>query len=1227
MSKKLRVLSTLILIACLLGANSAAFGQGTNLGSIRGTVTDPNGAALPGAQVQVTDLATNITTTVKTNDEGNYEAANLKFGSYRVSVGNTGFKTAVINEVVVRGSTTVRADAALEVGGTAEEITVQAEAGVIQTELPTITNTLSNQQLVQLPRDSRDINQFLFLNPNITQGVNEDSFKFIGAQSYGANFSLDGQRTNGGIFGASTLSQPSLESIGELTVLSNNFTAEYSGIANIRVVTKRGGSKYHGSLFYNNRNSALAAWRIQDKRSLATFTPTPALREFPTPYFNLNETGGSFSGPIPFGKKTFFLGSYERRWDVAPVQYRPTGTRPPHVSLLNGDFRLMAPASRPVVPAEVVSLLTPAELENNTFLFTEPGNPPIVTRRFNTIPQRLLNPIAINYVRNFYPQSSPSAPIDPLNGRLIDFFHAESGLITRDLVTGRIDHDFSERDKFYAVYNFQKRDGTRTQVAANFPAFGTAEETTRNHTLSLSYTRLVGQSFVNELRGGFNIQNRFVGSRITTREFLTTIGFNEQEIAAYGSGAGDLLLDLPGHPTFVIGSFLQIPAAGNSAYRPQDQNLITFGDTATLIRGNHTFKAGVDFVQNKANDASVITRNNPRGTLNYPTNTSGFARFLLGLAPTNVQIVSDVRPPLEVQNWENGFFFLDDWKVHPKLTLNLGLRYELITPFIEENDVFLNFQPDVAGPTGKKGRFVVPSTDTLKYVDERIKAYGVVTAAEAGVSRGLVNTDTNNFAPRLGASFRVTDKSVVRGGWGVFYPTSAAQLVRDTLGRPGFNQRLTRTGTAANPLSGLPGGINPRGITPFAGGGIDTLQGGAPAFAAIPKDLQSPRVDQFNVTFEQEVGWDTGLRVSYLGTRMRNLVAGFDLNMIAPSDVPFGTRTSTGAFCNPDNQNCVLSAADRARLPFPDFGDFIAIYQNFGTGKSNALQFELNRRFVRGLTINATYTLLDQQGSGLDVGASSIGGTVYNQFNPNNDYARDAFVSRHRFVTYGVFDVPFGKRRSYGKDMPGALDAVVGGWQLSWNAFAKTGTGFTPFWSCGNCGGGTGRVYPGNIASSFPDAVGAFEGQGSFRGNLIEGANPILNQGDQFFNPAAFGLPTTGADVFDNPAVAKRNELTGPGTWGANLGLRKHFRFNETTRLEVGADFNNVFNHPMKSPLSLYFANLGRFFIRVNQTNGQVEVDPTRIERNVDFGRTVFSFGQEGIDPRRLIRLKLRLTF
>ena len=240
--------------------------------------------------------------------------------NYRVSVTAPGFKTASANQVALRGGDIVRTDVELQVGGTSETVEVVATTP-INLETPTVSGTITTRELQDLPRDSRDIYSFLYLNPNITQGVADGSFKFIGAQSYGASFSLDGQRANGGIFGEPTSSQPSFETIGELVVLSNNFTAEYAGVANVRVETRRGGKDYHGSLFYNNKNSALAAWSIGDKRGQAQFTPTPALSAFPTPYFNLNETGGSFSGPFPYSKKTFFMAAYERRWSAAPVPF------------------------------------------------------------------------------------------------------------------------------------------------------------------------------------------------------------------------------------------------------------------------------------------------------------------------------------------------------------------------------------------------------------------------------------------------------------------------------------------------------------------------------------------------------------------------------------------------------------------------------------------------------------------------------------------------------------------------------------------------------------------------------------------------------------------------------------------------------------------------------------------------------------------------------------------
>ncbi len=220
------------------------FAQGTDLGTIRGLVTDSSGAVVPNAKVTVLDLATNTPRETTTNAQGEYRVFGLSSGAYKVSVSAPGMRTVQITGIALNGSDTVNADAVLKVASTNEAVDVLSEAPLVNTEDQTISDTITSRSVIDLPRDSRNVYSFLYLNPNITQSGTDGSFKFLGAQSYGANFSLDGQRSNGGIFGEPTSSQPSLEAVGDINVLSNDFSAEYAGIANIRVTTKRGGSGY-----------------------------------------------------------------------------------------------------------------------------------------------------------------------------------------------------------------------------------------------------------------------------------------------------------------------------------------------------------------------------------------------------------------------------------------------------------------------------------------------------------------------------------------------------------------------------------------------------------------------------------------------------------------------------------------------------------------------------------------------------------------------------------------------------------------------------------------------------------------------------------------------------------------------------------------------------------------------------------------------------------------------
>jgi hypothetical protein len=1222
-----RLFAVLVLLTCIPGAAIPVAAQGTNLGTIRGVITDPDGAVIPRAAVKVTDVATGIALDLTSGEKGEYEAAGLKFGAYEVTVIAQGFRKHVIS-VALNSSETVRADARLEVGQESETVDVVAEGSVIQNESPAISGSLTTRPIIELPRDSRDIYQFLYLNPNITNSAENTGFKFIGAQSYGAAFSVDSQRSNGAIFGEPSNSQPSLEAVGELTVLSNNFTAEYAGIANVRIDTKRGSEDYHGSLFYNNKNSALSAWSFGDKIDLANFEPSPTRPDFPKPYSNLNETGGSFGGPVPFaGDRTFFFTAYERRWNVAPVRFSSVN-RLPGSTLLAGDFSQLPDANKPAVPAAVLDLLTPSEIDNNTILVGE-------SRRFVTIPQRLLNPTVQQLVATYFPDTRGST-LDPL-GRVQDFVQDLSGRTTRDLFTLRVDHDFSGDDKLFAVYNYQRAPARNGIFASGaFPAFGFREDDNTNHTLSVSYTKLFTPTIVNEVRGGFNNQNAFRHAPSTLREYLASIGFGEADIAAYGAVVGPDALDTFGPMAVTIGPYANIPNGGRSVNRDLDQKLITFGDSISVVTSRHTIRGGADFVRNHGFDGFVANRGNPRGLITYSgSNADPLARFLLGLAPNSVGYVAALRGPLDVTNWELGFFAQDEFRVHPNLTLNLGLRYEVITPFVDKNDLLVNFDPTFVDPTtGRKGRFIIPTEAVRDQIDPRIIGYGYTTAEELGISRGLVNADRNNFAPRLGFAWRPTHNDVFRGGYGVVYPTSAAQGIRDALASSPFNQGRTKRSFPDNPLGGWPGGLTPAGVTPLTGGLLNAI-GETPAANVIPLDIQQPRIEQFNFTYEREVGWKTGVRISYLGTRLHNLIGGTDLNLLPPSDMPFGTSTGDGVTPCVPGEDCDLSPADIARRPFPELGSFLASYGNYGTGRTHALQIEVNRRLGSGLMFNASYTLLDQKGSGFDTGNSSLGGTVYNQFQADDDFGREAFVSRHRFVTWGILDLPFGSGKRFGNDWNPWVDHALGDWQLSWNMFAKSGTYFTPFWVCGNCD----PIFPGNVGSEFLDAVGNFAVGTSFR--PVVAGDPQLAGDDPehtFFDSDAFLAPPVGANLLDDPGVARRNALIGPGTWAVNLGIHKTFDLTERVRFELGADLNNAFNHPLFSPSDQTFAYIGDFYLAVDpQTRQLLPIGNTPceetgfegpcVDRNRDFGKIRRSYSQEGIDNRRTIRLRLRLTF
>ena len=1225
---------TLVLfLSLLVCANAYLFGQGTDLGTIRGTVTDQSGAVVPNASVVILDLGTGTARETKTSSRGEYQIFGLKSGNYKVTVSAQGMSTADITGIVLKGSDVIGANAVLKVSTANEQVVVTAEAPTIDTQDQTISNTISHREVIDLPRDSRDVYQFLFLNPNITQGVDSGEFKFLGFQSYGANFTLDGQRATNTIFGSPSTSEPSLEAVGELNVLSNDFSAEYAGIANIRITTKRGESQVHGSVFYNNKNSALAALQIQDQQGIRDFVPTQFASRYPTPYFNFNDFGGSLGGPIPGLKKTWFFLAYERNVLRQPVNI--SNHKLPHPALWTGDFSQLDPSIQPTVPDDIFSQLTPQEVATDTTGTCDPNDH--ADCRFSTIPSRFLNANTQKLIQVYFPKISPAVAVDPETGQIRDLFQTLlPGGSTRDLGTLRIDHDFSDKDHVYGVYNAQALTGTTSPVFSPMTGLGLTQRDIRDNTLSLSYLRTIRNNVINEARGGFNREFNFTHSNTTLQSFLSSIGFDQNAINAYADVVGHSQLSTHGHPLIDLGSnFVAFGRNGDrSTERQQHQYPVTFGDTLTWVIKNHNLKMGADFVRNVAQDGFAASRANPRGRITYRgSDTDPFANFLLGEPASRVFFIQSARPIMDVHNWEQGYFFQDDWKVTPKLTVNLGLRYELISPFVDAHDIMLNFDPTFNNNTG---RFIIASDKTAQFLDPRIAqtTLPVVTAANShlGIGRGLLRTDKNNFAPRVGVALRLGEKSVVRGGYGLYFPTSAAQGIRDPLSTNAFNQTTQKRSLGFNQQQLQPWPF------PLTGGDVvqNTIYTSSLSFNAVPVNLQQPRLQQYNATYERELGLRTSVRFSYLGITSSGLIGGKDLNEIEPSNVPWGTtQDPTGEgigdgvhFCSPDDGDCAPTKAEFARTPYPTLGDYLLSFGNYGHSQSNAFQTQLEHRYSNGLMFNASYTYTDQKSTGIDGGNSSLGGVPYNPFNPERDYTQDAWISRHRFIFYGIYELPVGRGKKFGSGFSRWADTAIGGWQTSFQMFAKTGTAFTPYWTCDNCGNGVRMVGPGNIAVESVDALGDFADFIGYRPLVV--GNYKQHVGDQVFNPNAFAPPPMGADVFNNPGIARKNLLWGPGAWGVNFGLHKDFKFTERLTATLGADFNNIFNHPIRMPDLDFadgsFAYLGGFNIQIDPSTLQPQFRDFNFV-NPDFARLFSTFQQEGVDSRRTVRLRLRITF
>jgi outer membrane receptor protein involved in Fe transport len=1118
-----------LVLSCLLAALAAAapsYAQSV-LGSLRGTVADPQGKFVPGATVLITDESSGVPRTVVTDADGRYEATNLRPGSYRVEVVTTSFKKVERTGVVVKTGAATLADVKLELGAIAETVTVSSDAqNNIVLESPSVSVALDEQQLRDLPRNSRDMQSFLLLNPNVLGG--SDDIQFLGGRTYGVSYVQDGQSSTNAIFGTIGNSAPGLDAIGEIQVLSNSYSAEYGGLAGVVVTTKRGGNAYHGSGFYDYNSDGLNALTYNQKLA-------GAVRGDPNSDTHEHRWGASFGGPL-IENKTFFFANYEGSNQKAI--YGGSRANVPTQAMRNGDFS-----------GTTIALRDP--LTGQPF----PGN---------VIPANRLDPSAQKIINFFYPLPNQGTLATGMG--IYQQFVPETR--NRERADLRIDHEASKNDSLFLRGSYQHRDPNSIQFEAGNALTNVGIRDTNLTTYSVigGWTKILSPTRVNEFRVGYNFDESNQESQYNVHAVNAQLGL-ENPPSVDASRVGYPSFSFTGgaaaaRPTNISdGSF--------NADRTIKQNSFSVSDNFSWILGSHSVRAGGLWTRNSAIDGRGRGLNN-RGSYRFNNTQTGNALgdFLLGYTRDVADRVG-TRGPIDGHSDDFAVFLQDDWRVNPDLTVFLGLRYELAGAWHEKDNVIGNFVPENGGFT------VVPNQQVAALLPPGLQALGRTQLASAvGMPDTLINPDKNNFSPRVGFAWRVggSDKTVVRGGFGLFHPTVAIQGLRDLLASNMFRYSATRS---APPLQqGYSGGAPTVDPADFGNQGINP-------------NVQSPDIYQYNLTLEREVFSDFGLRVSYIGSTMRKLLVDRDFNTLPASTTPF----------DPSNP------ADYARLPFPLYGYYMDNVDNRGEGQLHAFQVELRRRWRGGLAFNVAYTYAHSDANAPDTGNSSLGPVMFDPYNIEADRGPDPNVVKHRMVLNATWDVPVGHGRKHGANMAGWADALFGGWTVSTLVQARSGNNLTPFFSSfyTTSPWNTGKPLDG-LGTNFCCA---------WRPDQVKNPNTGGTR-DAFYDVTAYALPADG-----KLGNAGKGSLLGPGTWVVNFAFYKDVVTKNRFRLQLSAMLDNAFNHPQ------FYEFYGDGFSQLDDyLTGGIKDNGTTA--NLGTGSIA---NQEGFSPGRVLRIGLRATF
>lgn len=1118
---------------------------------VTGQIADATGAVIPGAEVTITNVETGFNRKAASNDEGYYTVPLLPPGNYRITVQKEGFKPIAQENTRLAVEQTARLDFTMETGNVNEQVTITGNEPVLSPETSSLGTVVDNQKITSIPLNGRSPFRLVQLTPGVisspsTSGqfgdipVNttwDTNFSINGGRNQSNEVLIDGVPSTAGFFNQIT-TIPSVEATREFKVQSNNVSAEYGRFAGgvVNVTTQSGGNDFHGTLFEFLRNNAFDANDFFNNRAGKAKPP-----------FHMNQFGGSIGGPIylpRFGEggkaflsgrgRTFFFTDYQgTRWRRGDVFIG----RVPTLAERNGDFSNTRDAN-----GNLITIYNTIVNAQGQFVSRVPF-------AGNRLPQSRIDPIAAQAVQ-FYPLPNAVIP-----GSTDNFVSNAGRSVDADAFSLRIDHKVSERYQLFGrfsrnVTNLAQPDYFGNVASPDPGAVGTTPF--RQSTFAFDNTITLGPTSVLNLRYGFA---RWFQSRVT-RSFgfdQTTLGLPTSLVSQF---------QVPVFPLINAQDYLSL--AGQSFLR-NGNDTHSFIGSVTTTRGQQTLRYGAELRVRRINFFSVQA---PGGTYNFtraftardPNNTtlasggSGLASFLLGYGSGGSVPINSAGA---LQNFYYGGYIQDDIKVTPKLTVNLGLRYETETPYTERYNRLVGF--DFAAPSPARN-FQFPNLTGALFFAGVDSPYG----------RRVYRWDKNNIAPRVGFAYSPYEKMVVRGGFGLFYaPLEISNNAVGFVPQSGFGTSTAFLGTLdtnRTPFNTLRNPY-PTGLNQPAGSSLGASTFLGQGITVWDPDATTPYYLQYNLDVQRELPGSILAEVSYAGSRGVHLTRGREFDALNPSFLSLGTGLQSQV-ANPFFGTITTGALAQRMvqrrqllLPFPQFTSINVINNTSGQSSYNSLQAKLDKRLSQGFNFLLSYTfskfISDVNNQLAPIGGDTNVSGVQNFYDLRSERSLSELDVPHSLAFSFVAELPIGPNRRYLSGTSGALARIVEG--IQFNGVARYQSGFPLVLTASNttAGGGTRPNRTGQDPNLPADRS---------RDEKIR----------QWFNTAAFAAPP--AFTFGDAPPTLPN-VRGPSFRTVDFSVIKNTRLSEGTSLQFRSEFFNVFN----------FANFAGPITNINSTQfGQI---------------------------------------